>query len=271
MAAAAKDTADRQGQGAAEKPAANAMRSLQRALDLLTVLQTFQHPVRLTDLAKQTGLHITTVQRLLVVLVENGFAVRYSTGYTAGPAALSIAYAYLVSSPLTMIAQPVMQALSAECGLTSSLYVPVGSTRVLVARVEGSNPLRYTLPVGERLPLHVGAAGKAILAALDEPRRQELLDAVPDVRHADGTVLDIEAFRAELAEVRVRGMARSAGERVLGVTAVAAPILDGAGGVQGALGLTGPSDEFPADRVDRVLPELRRAAAAIGSRFPVSA
>lgn len=271
MAAAAKDMATRDGQAGPEKSAATAMRSLQRALDLLTVLQTFQHPVRLTDLAKQTGLHITTVQRLLAVLVDNGFAVRYSTGYTAGPAALSIAHAYLVSSPLTMIAQPIMQALSAECGLTSSLYVPVGTTRVLVARVEGSNPLRYTLPVGERLPLHVGAAGKAILAALDGHRQRAVLDTVPDVRYADGTVLDVDAFRAELSEVRAQGTARSAGERVLGVTAVAAPILDGAGGVQGALGLTGPSDEFPAGTVDRVLPELRRAAAAIGSRFPVTA
>ena len=80
-----------------------------------------------------------------------------------------------------------------------------------------------------------------------------------------------EAFQAEPTEVGVRGMARSAGERVPGVTAVAAPILDGTGMVPGALGLTGPSDEFPAERIDRVLPELRRAAAAIDSRFPVSA
>src|SRR6478609_9306389 len=114
---------------------ANNMRSVQRALDLLNVLQTYQHPVRLTDIARHAGLHLATVQRMLNVLVDNGFAVRYGNGYTAGPAALSIAHAYLVSSPLTMIAQPIMQQLSAECGLTSSLYVPLAGTRVLVARV----------------------------------------------------------------------------------------------------------------------------------------
>jgi len=57
---------------------ANTMRSVQRALDLLNVLQTYQHPVRLSDLARHAGLHIATVQRMLTVLIDNGFAVRYA-------------------------------------------------------------------------------------------------------------------------------------------------------------------------------------------------
>jgi len=247
------------------------MRSVQRALDLLTVLQTYQHPVRLTDLARHADLHVATVQRMLNVLVDNGFAVRYAGGYTAGPAALSVAHAYLVASPLNMIAQPIMQELSAECGLTSSLYVPVVGSRVLVARVEGANPLRYTLPVGERFPLYLGAAGKTILAFMDDQRIQDLLAEISTVEHADGTIKKKTEFRAELSEIHAQGYARSAGERMLGITAIAAPILDGSGAVQGALGLTGPSDELSGDEAQRLVPELRRAATAIGTRFPVAA
>jgi len=250
---------------------ANTMRSVQRALDLLNVLQTFQHPVRLSDLARHAGLHIATVQRMLTVLIDNGFAVRYAGGYTAGPAALSIAHAYLVASPLNMIAQPIMQELSAECGLTSSLYVPVGGSRVLVARVEGANPLRYTLPVGERFPLYLGAAGKTILAFMDDAISQDLLGEVNTIEHADGTIKKMAEFRAELTEIRSQGYARSAGERVLGITAIAAPIMDSSGAVQGALGLTGPSDELSGEQAQRVVPELRRAATAIGTRYPVAA
>ena len=249
----------------------NTMRSVQRALDLLNVLQTYQHPVRLTDLARHAGLHVATVQRMLNVLVDNGFAVRYAGGYTAGPAALSVAHSYLVASPLNMIAQPIMQELSSECGLTSSLYVPVGGSRVLVARVEGANPLRYTLPVGERFPLYLGAAGKSILAFSDDATTQDLLADIPTIEHADGTTKKMTEFRAELTDIRTQGYARSAGERVLGITAIAAPILDGSGVVQGALGLTGPSDELSADQAQRIVPELRRAATAIGTRYPVAA
>ena len=60
---------------------ANAMRSAQRALDLLNVLQTYQHPVRLSNLARHAGLHVTTVERMLTVLVDNGFAIRWAGGY----------------------------------------------------------------------------------------------------------------------------------------------------------------------------------------------
>ena len=249
---------------------ANTMRSVQRALDLLNVLQTYQHPVRLSDLARHVGLHVATVQRMLTVLIDNGFAVRYAGGYTAGPAALSIAHAYLVASPLNMIAQPIMQELSAECGLTSSLYVRVAGSRVLVARVEGANPLRYTLPVGERFPLYLGAAGKTILAFTDVAASKDLLAEITTIEHADGTTKKMTEFRAELAEIRDQGYARSAGERLLGITAIAAPILDGSGAVQGALGLTGPSDELSSDQAQRIVPELRRAATAIGTRYPVA-
>ena len=72
-------------------------------------------------------------------------------------------------------------------------------------------------------------------------------------------------------DIRAQGYARSAGERVLGITAIAAPILDGSGAVQGALGLTGPSDELSGEQAQRIVPELRRAATAIGTRYPVAA
>lgn len=259
------------GEGPAVTAPANTMRSVQRALDLLNLLQTFHHPVRLSDLARHSGLHLATVQRLLNVLIDNGFAVRYGNGYTAGPAALSIAHAYLVASPLNMIAQPIMQELSGACGLTSSLYVPVVGSRVLIARVEGANPLRYTLPVGERFPLYIGASGKAMLAFMGDEARQHVLSGVSAIEHADGTVKDMHQFHAELDDVRAQGYARSKGERVLGITALAAPILDSAGAVQGSLGLTGPSDELTGDQAQRHLPELRRAAAAIGTRYPAAA
>ena len=250
---------------------ANTMRSVQRALDLLNVLQTYQHPVRLSDLARHAGLHIATVQRMLNVLVDNGFAVRYASGYTAGPAALSIAHAYLVASPLNMIAQPIMQELSAECGLTSSLYVPVAGSRVLVARVEGANPLRYTLPVGERFPLYLGAAGKSILAFMDDAASQEILADVGTIEHADGTVKKISEFRAELTESAPRDTpgrpanASSVSPRSPRRSWTApAPY-------RARSGSPARPTNCPANEAQRIVPELRRAATAIGTRYPVAA
>lgn len=146
-------------------PASN-MRSLDRSFDVLDALQRAKHPIRLADVARASGLHIATAQRIVNVLVARGYAARIGDGYTAGPASLAVAHAYLVSNPLSALAQPVLQQLATNTGYAASLYVRVEYSRVLIARVESDHPLSYVLPVGERLPLHLGGAGKIFLAEL---------------------------------------------------------------------------------------------------------
>ena len=109
-------------------------------------------------------LHIATSQRILNVLVARGYAARTGDTYTAGPAALAVAHAFMVTNPLSLLSQTTLQQLATITGYTASLYVRVEDSRVLIARVESENPLSYVLPVGERLPLYLGGAGKLFLA-----------------------------------------------------------------------------------------------------------
>jgi DNA-binding IclR family transcriptional regulator len=92
------------------------VRSVERAFDLLLALELSGQSLRLSDLARSTGIHKATAQRLLFVLERRGLAQRVHGRYQVGAAAMPLAQ-----------------------------------------RVEGENPLRYTMPIGERLPLHVGA------------------------------------------------------------------------------------------------------------------
>src|SRR5687768_114410 len=99
------------------------MRSLERAFDVLAVLQTAKKPLRLSEVARGAGLHIATVQRILNVLVERGFAARAAETYTAGPAALAVAHAFMVTNPLGVLAQQTLQLLAAKTLCTASLHV----------------------------------------------------------------------------------------------------------------------------------------------------
>jgi len=147
------------------KPAGNqpvtSMRSLERAIDVLEVLDGSRHALRLSEIARRAGLPVATTQRILGVLEARGRVERDAGGYRPGVGLIFGAHAYLTSSPLIMAARPVLQDLAAETGLTASLFRRVGWSRVVLARIDGTRPLRYELPVGERLPLHIGA-GKAI-------------------------------------------------------------------------------------------------------------
>lgn len=150
------------------------------------------------------------------------------TVYRAGVNLLFGAHAYLASSPLVLAARGVLQDLAVSTGLAAAVFVRSRDHRVMIARVEGSNPLRYELPIGERLPLYL-AAGKVLVARLPEPEQDALVARVCPFTTAGGREFTTEAYRAELAEILTRGFAVSESERVLGGRSVAAPVLDARG------------------------------------------
>jgi DNA-binding IclR family transcriptional regulator len=143
-----------------------------------------------------------------------------------------------------MVARPVLQDLAAETGLTASLFRRVGWSRVVLARVEGSRPLRDELPVGERLPLHLGA-GKTITAWLTSEEIDEFLAQGDDLVGPDGPALDHDAFRADLKRIRDRGYSHAYGERVPGMASVAAPVIDPDGAVIAAVQVAGHQEDVP--------------------------
>jgi IclR family acetate operon transcriptional repressor len=243
---------------------ASPMRSVDRAFDVLSVLEDTRLPLRLSEIARRSDLHVATAQRILNVLIDRGYAVKEEIGYVAGPASVATAHAFLVNNRLSQVALPVLQELAATTGLTSTLYVRVGLSRVLIARVEGLNPLRYQLPIGEKLPLHLGA-GKSLAAWLPEEELGTYLDSVAPFTRISGERVSADDLRGELQRTKENGHAVSLSERVLDVTAISAAIHRG-DQLLGALSIAGPSSDLPTADHPRVITEARRAADAIAAR-----
>ncbi|MBZ4016588.1 IclR family transcriptional regulator [Streptomyces purpurogeneiscleroticus] len=243
---------------------ATPMRSLDRAFDVLGVLEDARQPLRLSDVARRAELHVATAQRILNVLIDRGYAAKEEAGYVAGPAAVATAHAFLVNNRLSQVALPILQELAATTGLTPTLFVRVGRARVPIARVEGRNPLRYQLPIGDKLPLHLGA-GKALLAWLPEEEQAAYTDTVTPFTLASGEQTTADGLTAELRRVKEDGYALAHGERVLDVTSISAPILHGER-LLGALSVAGPSSDLPETEHPHLITEVRRAADAIAVR-----
>ena len=248
-----------------EAKASSTMRSLERAIDVLEVLEATRTPLRLSEVARRAGLHVATTQRILNVLEARGRVEQDSSGYRTGVAMLFGAHAYLASNRIALAAPVVLQQLASATGLTASVFVRAGKSRAVIARVEGTDPLRYVLPIGERLPLHLGA-GKVLAAYMDWSELQRLLGAKSFTR-ADGARVTIEDFQDELAGVRGPGWVESRDERVVGAASVAAPVLSSTGACLAAIQVAGPSHN-PAFKDPTVLGhEVRLAAGALSSRL----
>jgi DNA-binding IclR family transcriptional regulator len=236
------------------------MRSLERALHLLNVMETAGRPLSATELGRAVQLSPPTVLRILSVLDKYGFATKSQGHYRLGVALLPLAHSFLLGDELTRAALPVLQELAQATEETASLFVRLGFQRVVVQRVEGKHPLRYILPIGQRLPLHLGM-GKVLAAGMP---KEELLGKM---QLATGTRVARQALLAELEKIRRQGYAVSRNERAVGTSSVGAPVCDAQGRTIAAVAVVGTSDRMTPKKIERLSIEVRGAAKAIAERY----
>ena len=161
------------------------------------------------------------------------------------------AYSYTKSNRLILASRPVLRDLAEETGFTASVYVRFDYSRVVVARVEGREPQRYQLPIGERLPLQFGG-GRVLVAAMSPTQIDDMFTAQPDVRYASGKPIDRADFDQDLDRIRSNGYRHAIDERIIGVSSISAPVARARGTDPAAIQITSTTTAF----VGRV-PELK--------------
>lgn len=239
---------------------AQGVRSIRRALDILSLLTDDTPSVSIRDIVEATGLPKTTVLRLVHTLEHSGLLWATSGGYMAGPGLWRWAYLARRSWQLPPETQAMMRDLGAKNEETVNLYVLRDICRVCVAQQESPRPLRHVVQVGDELPLWVGAASKVLLS--DAP--ETLLTRV--ARRSPYGEEHLDTLRRWAADVRRDGYAVSHGEREEGLSAVAAPVTGRSGAVVAALALSGPTFRFTDERVSQFAADLKEAAARISER-----
>ncbi len=146
-----------------------------------------------------------------------------------------------------------------------------GEARIVLETVRSSHSLRPFADIGAPLPLHLGAAGKVLLAWLSTGERTALIN-ISIARFTHGQPIDLQAFTEQLERIKQEGWASSDGERAPGVAAIAAPIFDAQGRVAGAIALTAPSIRLSAKQRQLFTPLVyeaaRRASSDLGYTTP---
>lgn len=201
---------------------------------------------------------LPTTLRILRVLQDFGMVSQTDKSYRVGPAVLPAARSYLENDPLVVAARPILQQVASQTGLTASLYTRLGFERILVARVDGESPLRYDLPLGKRLPLTAGAAGKILLAGLSRGELEQVVAAAITAGHEKDT-FTADDLGARLAQDG-QDYAYSEDERATGVLSVAVAIPRADARPTESISLTSPVESASGDVLKAGVPEIRRAA-----------
>jgi DNA-binding IclR family transcriptional regulator len=201
-----------------------------------------EQEISASRLAELIGEPRSTVYRLLASLqaldmVEPG--TRRGT-YRLGLKLLQLGSAVVARFDERQAALPVMERIYEETENTVFLCIRRGHEAVCIERIEGRWVQSMALRLGGSLPLHVGAAPRALLAW--EPR--ELWDAylaeVELEAFTPETPATRKALLAALEATRESGVSVSDQDLVLGMAAVGAPIFDHRGRVCAALSMSGP-------------------------------
>ncbi|WP_341899119.1 IclR family transcriptional regulator [Ferrovibrio terrae] len=214
--------------------------ALAQGLAVLALFSRQRPSLSAPDIAQELQLPRSTVFRLLHTLQAMGFVRREDDErqFKLGPAVLGHGFEYLASLDIVEAAQPILQRLRDETGLSSHMAVADGREIVYVARYPARTTISSTVNIGTRFPIHATVMGRMLLVEHDDAALQALFpeDSLP--RFSEQTPTTLADLKVILAEDRSRGYATSQSFFERGVSSVAAPVRDGAGRIVAAINIT---------------------------------
>jgi len=245
-----------------------ALRTVERALSVLDHFAEQPGEHALSTLARELRLNKAVLHRLLTTLGSHGYVVQdpVTRRYRLGAGALRLGNQRPRLEDLRPFALEAMEELAKRTGLSCFLTAPFDDEAVCVEKVEANVLVRVSYNVGRRHPYHAGAPGKALLAFLPAERREKVLSAELE-RYTDRTIISRGSLLAELARIRDDGYAISHEELALGVSGVAAVVLDPLGEPLASISLAGPTRDIDDARLRAQGRELVDVASHLSARL----
>ena len=242
--------------------------SLARTFGLIRLF-TDDRPVwTLPDLIEASGLKRTTVFRLLSALEGEGILRKTSAGdYALGPELIVWGGRAIRASNLRTIAKPHMEVLVQQTNesVTLDILWIDDDNRPMSMVVEeqlGRHVMGMAQYIGGRFPAHTTSTGLVLLAWSDGSSRDQF-DLHGMLASHPTAIATTKQLMAELEATKARGYGRTQDALEVGLSAVAAPIFNTHGQVQGSLCIAAPSSRMQADQIDKLSKTIMNRAQAI--------
>jgi DNA-binding IclR family transcriptional regulator len=244
--------------------------SIQRAARLLRELAARNRQgMRLIDVAHSSGLQRPTVHRMLKCLAAENLVSQdpQSRRYYLGPLVFELGITAGPRFNIRDLCTDALDRIAAETGDTVFLTIRSGDDSLCVDRREGSFPIKaFTVDVGVRRPLGVGAGSLAILTALPEEEIEEIVARIASRLPAFGR-LSASELLGLVKRARKQGYVLNDVRTLPGVTAIGVPIFDVNGRPVAAISVSAITPRMTAPRQRELADVLRREIRAIERRL----
>jgi DNA-binding IclR family transcriptional regulator len=252
------------------KTQADPVKSVVKVLDILEHLGASQRAVAVSDLARTTGLNVSTAFRLLQTLMCRGYVEqqRASRGYLLGPRFFQMGSAYLQGNDLAGIARPHLEALRDAVGETAYLVIFSQGEIVQLCKADGKQAVSAAIRSMVREPAYCTATGKVLLAGLTPDALDRYVEGVKLQAFTPQTIASKAQLRREIAKVRETGFALDMEEFVPNLCCVSVPVCDaGDGAWVAAISTAMPKMRFRRTLVPHWCDLLRQKSALISQQL----
>lgn len=242
------------------------IRVLERAAEVLNCF-TLSHPEKsLTELAQETGLHKSTVFRILETLEYLGWVANDARSgyYRLGFGIFELGSRAVSGLDFYQASHSHLEELVRITGQSAHLVTyDNGEVLYLNKLQDTSSFISQPSNIGLRLPMHCTGVGKVLLAYMDPKDAMAVLEAKGLCKKTDKTITDKEKMLSELEEIRKQGYAIDNEEIQTGLCCVAAPLCDYTGRVMAAISVSGLTSNFNNERLPGYIDMVVRTALKI--------
>ncbi|MET8572790.1 IclR family transcriptional regulator [Streptomyces sp. NPDC004783] len=202
------------GQSSSPNASSSASPAVGRALDMLVYLAGRPGLVQAATLARDLGVPRSSAYHILKVLADRGFVtyVPAEQAYGLGVTSFEVGSAYLRHEPLERLARPILRTLARRLGQTVHLGIVHGAETVYLLKERppagraGDVDIALVTDVGVRLPAHLTANGRAVLAHTPRAQLRALFPRPGDLTTRTGNgPRTLPGLVGELARERERG------------------------------------------------------------------
>lgn len=236
------------------------VQSINRAFGLLETIAAAGGVCSLSGLARESGLPLSSIHRLVRTLVDLGYVRQESTRqYALGPRLIRLAEAS--SNVIAIWAKPHLARLAVDLGESANLAMLDATEIVYIGQAQSRRSVRMFTEVGRRVLPHCTAVGKAIMAEMAEEEVRRILSRTGMPRSTASTITEPDTLVAQLAEIRDRKYAVDEGENEEGVRCVAAAVPIDTWRL--AISVSGPAGRMTDEALKDAVPLLKDACAAL--------
>ncbi len=201
--------------------------ALARGLAVMLALSDKKRGMSIAQISHRTGIPRAAARRGLHTLSKLGFvAADEARRFYLRPRVLSFSHAYLSTSSLVVLAQPILDRLGETLHEACSLGILDGDEIVYLARSASSRIMSPALNVGRRLPAYCTSIGQALLAHLPPQELEMYLKRTRFHPYTEHTLTSPEQLHSVLRDVRQSGFAFASQQMEPRLCTLAVPVKD---------------------------------------------